>query len=263
MEHVNKAHLSRVHIPCPVAGLYCVLTSLHTLTKLLMIVGCQVLELLDRVYVHFQNDHGSDSDMVLAPQAFPFLPVPDTAPLPPLPCGPVPMYTISPLMILPGRRKNAATDYALVPSSNESEQHLTFWSCFEFRELLDAQEERSMKEHDLDFEPLRHPASLSIKEPWPEFTILAEPVVAPYTNLVSSPPIGIGTYSSPSQPDGVASRSFLYHAFKRYLENRSSWCPDLPILHDLKPITFYLTTPIETWSSNIDLHVASLGILAS
>ncbi|KAF8488529.1 hypothetical protein JB92DRAFT_3016552 [Gautieria morchelliformis] len=201
MDHINKSHLSRVHIPCPAAG-------------------CRVFEHLDRMYLHFQNDHDSDPGMMLAPQAFPFRPSQDAKPLPPLPHGLVPTYTVSPCLVLPGRKKKITTKSDSEPYTDQAKRHLTFWSLFEYGESLDGHEERSMKEHDLDFEPLHHPTSLSGKEPWPGFAVSAEPVVVPLINQVSSPPVAT-RISLPSKPDVPAPQTFLYQAFKRYLETKS------------------------------------------
>lgn len=78
-----------------------------------------------------------------------------------------------------------------------------------------------MRSHDLDFEPLHHPASLDDKDPWPEFAVSAEPA-AEQQDLLSIPPqTSVGTLPPPSQVNGAA-RTFLYHAFKRYLEERPS-----------------------------------------
>jgi hypothetical protein len=193
------------------------------LTEGVVFVDCQVLDLLDRIYVHFQNDHDSHPNMILAPQAFPFIPTPDPTPMPPLPHGLVPTYMLSPLIITPGRRTKPpkAPDPASAPSPTNTEHHLTFWSCFEYREHMDVQDERSMRRNDIDFEPLRHPVSLSDKDPWPEFAVSAEQAEVPQKNLVSAPlmPTSISP-PPPSRVNRAASQTFLYHAFKKYLEEK-------------------------------------------
>jgi hypothetical protein len=185
--------------------------------QLIILAGCLVFEHPDRIYTHFQNEHDSDPGMMLAPQAFPFRPAQDAKALPHLPHGLVPTYTVSPSLVLPGRKKKTTTKSDSELYSAQAKQHLTFWSFFEYGESLDGPEERSMKEHDLDFQPLHHPTSSFGNEPWPAFAVSAEPAVVPLVNQVSSPPVAT-KISPPSKPDVPAPQSFLYQAFKRYLE---------------------------------------------
>lgn len=172
------------------------------------------------MHTHFQNEHDSATGMVLAPQAFPFRPTPDATPLPPLPYGSVPTYSVLPSLVLPARRKKKVKEPESIPELHNAEQHLTFWSCFEFGESLDRHEERRMREHDLDFQPLHHPIPLSGKKSWPGFAISAQPAAMSHMNFVSAPPGPTGVppskLNTPSAP-----QNFLYQAFKRYLEEKS------------------------------------------
>ena len=175
---------------------------------------------MNKIYIHFQNVHDSSQSMMLAPRAFPFVPALDTTPLPPLPQGSIPTYSVFPPLVSPGWRKTDVTGCESTSESNKAQQHLTFWSCFEFGESLDESDERRMREHDLGFQPLHHPIPLSGKEPWPGFAISAEPAAVSYLDSVSAPPVPTGI-SPPCKINTPAPQTFLYQAFKRYLEEKS------------------------------------------
>jgi hypothetical protein len=169
--------------------------------------------------LHFKNDHNNPpsigtigtSLLLLAPQALPFCPIPHDTPLHALPLGLLPIYSVTPsVSFLPGRKRKP--EPARAHCLGKPPERLTLWSCFEFAEQLQPNEERSMRECDLGFEPLQRPPGLSGTTAWPKFAIPAQLAVPESPSQVSQPPV------LPPRDIPARSPTFLYEAFEKWIQ---------------------------------------------
>jgi len=186
-DHVNKAHLSRAHVPCPVSD-------------------CDNTELPGRIYDHFVDNHAHQTRMALAPQSCPFPPKPLPNPLPMLPNKPAYIHEIMPLT--KGKFKK-------VRRVGKEKRPLTVWSYFEYAERPSARELSIMKRHDIAFKPLVRPDLPSKTTPWPKF-ILKTRTIPRERIQMSMPPMPASTSSPQELPEKPP--TFTYPAFKKYME---------------------------------------------
>lgn len=211
-DHVNKAHLSRAHVPCPVSGIY-LFSKLISLCRQVdlelraSILDCDDTELPGRVYDHFVDNHAHQTRMALAPQSCPFPPKPLPNPLPMLPNKPAYIYEIMPLT--KGKFKK-------VRRVGKEKRPLTVWSYFEYAERPSARELSIMKRHDIAFKPLVRPDLPSKTTPWPKF-ILKTRTIPRERIQMSTPPMPTTSTSFPQAlPENPP--TFTYPAFKKFME---------------------------------------------
>ncbi|KAF8578991.1 hypothetical protein K439DRAFT_1663409 [Ramaria rubella] len=203
LEHIEKIHLLRMYLPC-------------------LVGGCNSLQLPERIYTHFLDEHTGESDTMLAPQALPFQPTSfhSDTPLPVLPQDLIPIHSLIPLVNMStGLRGKRALECKSTTAS-EAKKYTTLWSCFAFDEHNNAQELESV-EYDLSFEPLHRPTFRNEKAAWPELAISAQPKGFSAFDQISAP-LMVLPPSRLTSSSYRPSPSFLYDAFKNYLEAKDS-----------------------------------------